>query len=84
MLHRGFYAKRLHPARGSCVELGFELTHECPWAHRCSVCKLFYVQFLLQMRFDPDRKVAHSRVLYALLLRQQRTVLVLSRWTRQE
>ena len=84
MLHRGFYAKRLHPAGGSCVELSFELPHECPWTHRCGFRKLFYVQFSIQMRFDPDRKVAHSRVFYILLLRQQSTVLRLASWTPQK
>src|SRR5208337_773521 len=70
MLHRDLDAKRLHPARGSRIELGFELTHECPWTHRRGVREMVYIKFSIQMRSDPDRQLAHSRIFYIFLLRQ--------------
>ena len=70
MLHRDLDAKRLHPARGSRIELGFELTHECPGTHRRGVREMVYIKFSIQMRSDPDRQLAHSRIFYIFLLRQ--------------
>jgi hypothetical protein len=50
--------------------LGFELTHECPWTHRRGVREMIYIKCSIQMRSDPDRQLAHSRIFYIFLLRQ--------------
>ena len=61
-----------------------ELTHERPRTHGGGVRQTRDIQLSIQMRSDPGGQVAHPRVVDALLLREQSTVLGLSSWKPQE